>query len=233
VARDSFLGSGSALVYWAAEGGGCGLESQRNEGLERVFTFVLLAVWFSFFAVPFMGSTGQRSGIFVPSPEWGAYAPWAIFQGTLVGLGALLAALAITAFCIGAALRGDEEPLHPAFRRVLMVLGGTLLLCLPLWGWGFEQSFLRVWAHESAPTLADVSTEATVNSYHVTQSRRTGATPHLHLRVSEYGRLEINHHPPFKQNFEPRKGMKLEITGRRTWVGVYYDTVQWPAAWLE
>ena len=210
---------------------------QSNPGAiaKPIVAFVLVVVWLSFFTIPFMASQGQRDGIFVTSPEWDAHVPWAILQGTAVGLAALVGALGVTAICLAAVLGEKAEAIHPAWRPVFITTLCLFLLSLPFWGWGFERSFLRVWSHQGAQTLGEASTEATVTSYYVTkQGRRSRRkeVPHLHLRVPDLGRIEVNQHPPFKDGFEPENGASIKLVGRRTWVGVYYDTVQWPEEWL-
>jgi|GEM_PF-1830295 hypothetical protein len=206
-------------------------DGRPNKFTERTAGFILVVTWLGFFALPLAASQGLRSGIFVPSPAWDAQVPWAIAQGMVVGLLLLVAAFVITILCLAGV--ANKSPLqHRLGPWVILYSFLTCLLALPFWGWGFEQGMLRVWAHERARTLEPVATEAVVSSYYVNERRRSRDVPVLNLRVAPYGRLKVQRHPAFKPGFEPQKGMSLRLTGRRTWVGVYYDTVEWPLAWL-
>ena len=203
-----------------------------DAGVEKIISFIIFASWIVFLVTPFAGLQGTRNGIFITSPDWDAQAPWAIIQGAVVGLAALVGVLLITVLGLSAISRHNLFS-HRTAAGVLVIGFVALLFILPFWGWGFERAFLRVWAHEGSPTLEITTIDAEVNSYYVSSgTRRAGEIPRLNLRVPPHGRLQIQHHPTFREGFEPLKGMTLRLTGRRTWVGVYYDEVQWPEEWL-
>jgi hypothetical protein len=204
---------------------------RSNAAVERVIGFIVIASWIAFLATPFAGLQGTRNGIFITSPDWDAQARWAIIQGAIVGLAALFGVLLITALGLSAISRQNLFS-HRTAARVSGIAFLALLFVLPFWGWGFERSFLRVWAHERSLTLGIATIDAEVNSYYVSPGRRGREIPRLNLRVPPYGRLQIQHHPEFRDGFTPQKGMTLQLAGRRTWVGTYYDKVQWPADWL-
>lgn len=208
-----------------------------RRGLAGLFSrFASLAlglIWILFIGAPFYSSPGMREGIFVPSDEWNAHAPWAIAQGTLLGFLIFSAMVALT--CAFAVFLIWNTPHAPSVKKGFFWFWAGSLILLPFWGWGMERGHMRVWAHEGAPTIDRVFTTAIVNTYYVTQSgrRRRADEPHLLLQVPPFGRLEIKQHPKFVEGFRPTKGETLAISGRRTWVGTYYEDVEWPRSWLQ
>lgn len=101
-----------------------------------------------------------------------------------------------------------------------------LVILLPLLGMGVERGIVRIWAYEMAPTLGVVSTTATVSSYY----RRKGGY-RVVVRIPPYGRLRFGA-PKFAPGIIIEPGMEISVIGRRTWVGVYYNAIDWPQDWL-
>lgn len=210
------------------------MDRTLREKLSKPTGFVLFVIWLLFLAAPFASFPGMRDRIFLPSAEWNAHFPWAVLQGTFLGFIVLTGVVGITAVCL-IVFAGRDPASAGNVKRVMFWLWFIFLLVLPLWGWGFERGYLRVWAHEAAPTLDHTVTDATVVSYYVTSTGRRGRStevPHLHLRVPPHGRLEIDYHPPFIEGFAPSKGDVIQIEGRRTWVGTSYEELIWPGEWL-
>ena len=208
--------------------GGPSEDKAARDKLIRTLTFIILATWTIFFSVPFWSFPGMRSGIFVSSSEWNQQFPRAIATGTLIGLMALGVSILITAVCVFPMLGKDAAPGSPYLRRLLQWGLATMLLLLPLWGWGLERGLLRIWAHEDAPTLEQVTTTAEVASFYFSRGR-----PRLTLRIPPHGRFQIRRLPQLVPEIELKRGLQIPVSGRRTWVGVYYDTLVWPEEWLE
>lgn len=198
--------------------------------MDRVQTSIIFAVWVLFIAAPFWSFPGARQGIFLPSEAWNAMWPQAIALGTLIGLLALLGAAAVTALCLRPEL-GKLWPPPPWVSKKAIAWGAiALMLLLPLWGWGAERGFIRIWAHNNAPTLEQVTTMAVVSSHYQTMGgrRSSGRLEKLTVRVPPYGRVTFTIGSESLQGLQFEKGTEIPISGRRTWVGVYYDTLELP-----
>ncbi|MET3896467.1 hypothetical protein ABIB57_000391 [Devosia sp. UYZn731] len=195
------------------------------ERLEGRFTaMVLMAVWLLFFGAPLTSLSGLRDGVFISSDAWNALWPQSLAVGTAVELGILLLAICMS---LAAWQRNYPGPLPKIARKIVMWTLIPFALLLPLLGLGVERGIVRVWAHEMAPTLGRVSTTAVVSSYY----QRKGGSYRLVVRIPPYGWLRFSA-PHLAPGIIIEPGMEISVIGRRTWVGVYYSTVDWPKDWL-
>ncbi|UXN75243.1 hypothetical protein N8D56_10505 [Devosia sp. A8/3-2] len=172
-------------------------------------------------------SPGMRDGIFLPSEARNAMWPQTIALGTLIGLLALLGAAAVTTLCLRFEL-GKLWPPPPWVSKKATARGiVALMLLLPLWGWGAERGFIRIWAHNNAPTLGQVTTMAIVSSHYQTMGGRRSSGPweKLTVRIPPYGRVTFTIRPERLQGLQFEKGTEIPISGRRT--GLVSTTTHW------
>jgi hypothetical protein len=209
-------------------------DTTTREELSGLLGIVILLTWTVFLLAPFIPWAGIQSGVFVPSDQWKQQELQAIGWATLYGAIAFAAATVTTFTCLGVIKRANgNQPsdFPPRLRKVFLWSLGVIFLLLPLWGWKLERGAIIDWAHNTAPTLERVETSAFVTSYYRVLGKST-FKDRLYLRVPPYGRMREEILPDLKPEVQLESGLEIPISGRRTWVGTFYEKLEWPEEWL-
>jgi hypothetical protein len=160
---------------------------------------------------------GGRRGIFIPSARWEAWA----FVAYLITLAFVIGLAVLVYWNLMERGQPKGEPATPR-RIILRVVTACVLIVLPVWVLGLVHGLFRTVLDR--PVLERLEIVAAFDSYHEDIGRRS-TSRWVVLKSAEYGTFRITVGEAAKDVL-PEEGAEVTVTGRRTWIGDRYDTLQ-------